>query len=86
MIRSLSRASPQVARDKYWQLEKSAVQGSAFSPIMHGLMLQARKIAFDILSRGYGRSSMERSWVDENGSPEDFGDEPLLMAANWACP
>lgn len=34
----------------------------------------------DVLSRGYGRSSREVARVDPSGTPEQFGDEPLLMA------
>ncbi len=34
----------------------------------------------DVLSRGYGRSSQKVERVDPLGTPEEYGDEPLLMA------
>jgi tetraacyldisaccharide 4'-kinase len=39
-----------------------------------------------VLSRGYGRSSTEVTVVDPNGSPEQFGDEPLLIAQKLKVP
>lgn len=42
--------------------------------------LTARGFAVDVLSRGYGRRSNAAGRVDPAGSPEDFGDEPLLIA------
>ena len=36
-----------------------------------------------ILSRGYGRKSHGFFWVDQNGSAESFGDEPLLYARKF---
>ncbi len=59
-----------------------SVGGSGKTPfvIMLGEMLKQRGIAFDILSRGYGRSTKGVRVVDPSGLPQDFGDEPLLMA------
>jgi len=59
-----------------------SVGGSGKTPfvIMLGEMLKQRGIAFDILSRGYGRSTKGVRVVDPAGLPQDFGDEPLLMA------
>ncbi|HEY3928562.1 MAG TPA: tetraacyldisaccharide 4'-kinase [Candidatus Koribacter sp.] len=45
-----------------------------------GDLLMARGVAFDVLSRGYGRNSTEIKVVDANGAPHEFGDEPLLLA------
>lgn len=42
--------------------------------------LQQRGWTVDVLSRGYGRSSQRVARVDPLGTPEEFGDEPLLMA------
>jgi tetraacyldisaccharide 4'-kinase len=42
--------------------------------------LTRRGLYVDILSRGYGRRRSEPARVDPNGSAEDFGDEPLLLA------
>lgn len=59
-----------------------SVGGSGKTPfvIALGELLQQRGIAFDVLSRGYGRRSTEIAVVDPNGSPAQFGDEPLLIA------
>lgn len=45
-----------------------------------GELLKTRGIAFDVLSRGYGRRSKGVLVVDPAGLPEQFGDEPLLIA------
>lgn len=42
--------------------------------------LTARGIEVDVLSRGYGRRSTQPARVDPDGSPDHFGDEPLLIA------
>ena len=39
-----------------------------------------RGLGVDVLSRGYGRRTEGVARVDPDGSPEDFGDEPLLIA------
>ncbi len=49
-----------------------------------GDALMQRGVAFDVLSRGYGRTDTEIKVVDPSGSPEEFGDEPLLLA-NYFC-
>ncbi len=49
-----------------------------------GDLLTARGIAFDVLTRGYGRTSTEIRVVDPNGGPREFGDEPLLLAKYFA--
>jgi tetraacyldisaccharide 4'-kinase len=48
--------------------------------------LQERGVAFDILSRGYGRKSAGVRLVDPAGSPAEFGDEPLLLARKIGAP
>jgi tetraacyldisaccharide 4'-kinase len=45
-----------------------------------GELLQSRGVKFDILSRGYGRKSRGVLLVDPGGLPQQFGDEPLLIA------
>jgi tetraacyldisaccharide 4'-kinase len=40
----------------------------------------------DILSRGYGREGYLAARVDEEGSAEEYGDEPLLMARETGAP
>jgi tetraacyldisaccharide 4'-kinase len=48
--------------------------------------LEMRGIRVDILSRGYGREGNLAARVDEKGSAEEFGDEPLLMARETGAP
>jgi tetraacyldisaccharide 4'-kinase len=64
------------------------VGGSGKTPfvIALGELLQQRGIEFDVLSRGYGRRSAEIVVVDPNGTPEQFGDEPLLIARKLRVP
>jgi tetraacyldisaccharide 4'-kinase len=64
------------------------VGGSGKTPfvLMLGELLQERQIAFDILSRGYGRQDHRIRLVEEGGSPREFGDEPLLMAQRLGVP
>jgi tetraacyldisaccharide 4'-kinase len=54
--------------------------------ILLGKLLQQRRVAFDVLSRGYGRRTRGLLLVDPNGSAKDFGDEPLLIARRLGCP
>lgn len=58
------------------------VGGSGKTPflILLGELLKQRGITFDVLSRGYRRQTQGVAIVDPNGSPRDFGDEPLLIA------
>jgi len=65
-----------------------SVGGSGKTPfvILLGELLKARGIKFDVLSRGYKRKSKEITLVDPNGSPEQFGDEPLLIARRLEIP
>jgi tetraacyldisaccharide 4'-kinase len=65
-----------------------SVGGSGKTPflLMLGKLLQERGVAFDILSRGYGRSDSRIRLVDEKGSAELYGDEPLLLAQNLHVP
>jgi tetraacyldisaccharide 4'-kinase len=65
-----------------------SVGGSGKTPfvIMLGEQLAGRGIWFDVLSRGYRRSTRGVLTVEANGSPEEFGDEPLLMSRKLHCP
>ena len=65
-----------------------SVGGAGKTPfvILLGELLQARGIAFDVLSRGYGRASRGVTLVDPQGSPREFGDEPLLIARRLGAP
>jgi len=65
-----------------------SVGGSGKTPfaIMLGELLKQRGIAFDVLSRGYGRKTHGAMQVDPTGTSHDFGDEPLLIAQRLGCP
>lgn len=62
--------------------------GSGKTPfvLLLGELLKARGIKFDVLSRGYGRTTRGPLAVDPAGSPRDFGDEPLLIAQRLLVP
>jgi tetraacyldisaccharide 4'-kinase len=62
--------------------------GSGKTPfvLMLGEMLKARGVKFDVLSRGYGRESRGVQLVDPGGLPQQFGDEPLLIARKLQVP
>jgi tetraacyldisaccharide 4'-kinase len=62
--------------------------GSGKTPFVMALgqLLKEHAIAFDVLSRGYGRRLAETAVVDSKGTPERFGDEPLLMARKLGVP
>ena len=59
-----------------------SVGGSGKTPftILLGELLKAKQIKFDVLSRGYCRDTSDVLLVDPAGSPQQFGDEPLLIA------
>ena len=65
-----------------------SVGGAGKTPfvIALGKMLKERGIAFDVLSRGYRRQTKGVLEVDPNGSPAQFGDEPLLIARQLGVP
>ncbi len=64
------------------------VGGSGKTPFLIALgeLLKERGIRFDVLSRGYGRATKGVALVDPEGSPRDFGDEPLLIARKLQVP
>ncbi len=55
-----------------------------FTQLLGDLLIQ-RGIEFDVLSRGYGRESTGIKVVDPDGLPQEFGDEPLLLAKYFAA-
>jgi tetraacyldisaccharide 4'-kinase len=65
-----------------------SVGGSGKTPfvLLLGELLKARGLKFDILSRGYGRTTRGVALVDPAGSHRDFGDEPLLIARRLNVP
>lgn len=62
--------------------------GSGKTPfvLLLGELLKARGVRFDVLSRGYGRESSGVLLVDPAGLPQQFGDEPLLIARKLQVP
>ena len=62
--------------------------GSGKTPfvLLLGELLKARGIKFDVLSRGYGRRSRGVLLVEPAGLPQQFGDEPLLIARKLQVP
>ena len=62
--------------------------GSGKTPFVIALgdLLLKKGIAIDVLSRGYRRSTSGVMNVDASGTPEQFGDEPLLIARKLLCP
>jgi tetraacyldisaccharide 4'-kinase len=64
------------------------VGGAGKTPfvILLGDLLKQRGIAFDVLSRGYGRKTRGIALVDPQGVPDQFGDEPLLIARKLGVP
>lgn len=49
-------------------------------------LLVAEGLHVDVLSRGYGRRSSAAARVDSDGTAEEFGDEPLLIAREAGVP
>ncbi|MGA7244789.1 MAG: tetraacyldisaccharide 4'-kinase [Terracidiphilus sp.] len=62
--------------------------GSGKTPLTITLarLLSDRGFQVDVLSRGYGRRSAVPLHVDLNGSADQFGDEPLLIAREAGVP
>jgi tetraacyldisaccharide 4'-kinase len=62
--------------------------GSGKTPLTITLaqLLSARGFHVDVLSRGYGRASHAAARVRPEGTVEEFGDEPLLIAREAKVP
>ena len=62
--------------------------GSGKTPfvIALGKLLAENGYRIDVLSRGYRRDTRGVLAVDVNGSVEEYGDEPLLIARKLGCP
>jgi tetraacyldisaccharide 4'-kinase len=65
-----------------------SVGGAGKTPfvITLGNLLKQRGVNFDVLSRGYGRSTKGTLVVDPAGAAPEFGDEPLLIARKLEVP
>ncbi|MGA3081765.1 MAG: tetraacyldisaccharide 4'-kinase [Terracidiphilus sp.] len=62
--------------------------GSGKTPLTIALAkaLSGRGLRVDVLSRGYGRQSQLVAKVNPEGTAEEFGDEPLLIARETGVP
>jgi len=62
--------------------------GSGKTPLVIALarLLAAEGFRVDVLSRGYGRDSGEAARVSLEGTAEEYGDEPLLIARKTGAP
>jgi len=65
-----------------------SVGGAGKTPflILLGELLKARRVKFDVVSRGYSRETRGVLLVDPGGSSREFGDEPLLIARHLEVP
>jgi tetraacyldisaccharide 4'-kinase len=62
--------------------------GAGKTPLTIALarVLVTRGLHVDVLSRGYGRAGNAPARVDPNGTAEEFGDEPLVIAREAGIP
>ena len=62
--------------------------GSGKTPLTIALaqLLRAKGLHVDVLSRGYGRTSQAPARVQPDGTAEQYGDEPLLIARQSGVP
>ena len=83
-----SALSPRRLQGPVVSIGNLSAGGSGKTPfvLLLGELLKARGISFDVLSRGYGRLSRGVLLVDPGGLPQQFGDEPLLIARKLNVP
>lgn len=81
-------AKPKRLRGPVISVGNISVGGTGKTPfvIALGELLLKRGVKFNVLSRGYGRSSKTVAVVDPLGPPVEFGDEPLLIARKLKVP
>lgn len=62
--------------------------GAGKTPLTIALarLLSGQGVHVDVLSRGYGRESKKTVRIDPDGTAEEFGDEPLLIARATGAP
>jgi len=75
-------------RDPVISIGNLSTGGSGKTPLATALarLLTARGVHVDVLSRGYGRRSAVPLRVDPDGSADEYGDEPVLMARATGVP
>lgn len=64
------------------------IGGTGKTPLVIYLVQAMRAAGFTpgVISRGYGSKGSEPQRVGEQGSPQEVGDEPLLIAQRAGCP
>lgn len=79
---------PQRLRHPVVSIGNLSVGGAGKTPLVIRLaqLLAERGVAVDVLSRGYGRQSSHPERVNPEGSAQQFGDEPLLIAQAAGVP
>jgi tetraacyldisaccharide 4'-kinase len=80
------RTSAQRLRRPVVSVGNLSVGGSGKTPLVICLARLLANEHPDVLSRGYGRSGSQAERVDPQGSAEQFGDEPLLIAQSAGVP
>lgn len=80
--------SPHVLRGPVISVGNLSAGGSGKTPfvLLLGELLKLAGVNFDVLSRGYGRKTRGVLLVDPAGLPQQFGDEPLLIARKLKVP
>jgi tetraacyldisaccharide 4'-kinase len=75
-------------RDPVISIGNLSTGGSGKTPLVIALArsLTKRGFSVDVLSRGYGRTSRSAARVMPDGTAEEFGDEPLLIAREAGVP
>ena len=84
-------AHPERARRLQWpviSVGSLSAGGAGKTPFVIALGEAIRRAGYgiDVLTRGHGRASTTTVRVQADGDPEEFGDEPLLLAKQLACP
>ena len=57
--------------------------GTGKTPMILWLLNQYTDLKLGVLSRGYGRKTRGFQWVSNEGSSNEFGDEPLEIKSNY---
>jgi tetraacyldisaccharide 4'-kinase len=88
--RRLANGSEPIRRLRYpvISIGNLSTGGSGKTPLTIALAqaLTTRGLVVDVLSRGYGRRNTAPARVDPAGFPDDYGDEPLLIARAASVP
>jgi tetraacyldisaccharide 4'-kinase len=85
------RAGTEQVRKLWWpvvSVGSLSAGGAGKTPLTIAVAkaLAARGIGVDVISRGYGRTNREPARVQLDGTADQFGDEPLLIAQQAGVP